>query len=450
MFRAAQILCLCSPFLAVVIAPGQSVRWKMDSGSNSVDLVFENCVAKGTPVVPAVAGLSFSPAGNATSHTASHGATSTSNTLRYFVRGARAPEFTIPEFTVATDKGDLVVPAFTAAFQPLPVAKDMARSTLTTDSSAVWVGQVFKLDYALLANRRVNPQISPRPEGRTPLVAEEWSEPEVVEETIDGDRHMKVNFHRRAIAATAGRISVGPFYHKLSVQMGTTGFGFIQQPRMQQIEVTSNSFEIEARALPPPPPDFSEAVGDFKLTSNIVPREVAVGEPITWTLVLTGTGNWWAFGGLPTREVSTDFSVVQPMHKRVRAAGKFFDTTLTEDVVLLPSKPGHYTLGAVTFTYFDPETGSYQTLTAPGATVTVTANANIPAAASGTPKSSPGDKTQKVGGTREKQAATDATSPALAQPRAALDAVNAKDSPMRLFQLIRRTEGELRSQPIEP
>ena len=70
---------------------------------------------------------------------------------------------------------------------------------------------------------------------------------------------------------------------------------------------------------------------DPALTTRL---RAAVGEPVTWTLELTGTGNWPDLGGLPARTVSQDFQVVQPKAKRVNAEGKLFDATLTEDVVL--------------------------------------------------------------------------------------------------------------------
>jgi hypothetical protein len=42
-----------------------------------------------------------------------------------------------------------------------------------------------------------------------------------------------------------------------------------------------------------------------------------------------------------------------------------FDVTLAEDVVLVPTKAGSYSLGAVNFVYFDPKSGSYKTISAP-------------------------------------------------------------------------------------
>jgi hypothetical protein len=116
-------------------------------------------------------------------------------------------------------------------------------------------------------------------------------------------------------------------------------------------------------------------VGQFKLTSKVVPQKAAVGEPVTWTLELSGTGNWPEINGLPAREVSNDFQVVQPKAKRTPAEGKLFDVTLSEDVVLVPSKSGTYALGPVNFTYFDPKSGTYKTINAPRSSVTITAPA---------------------------------------------------------------------------
>lgn len=66
---------------------------------------------------------------------------------------------------------------------------------------------------------------------------------------------------------------------------------------------------------------------------------------------------------------------MQPKAKRTPVGAKLFDVTLVEDVVLIPSKAGNYTLGPVTFAYFDPQSGSYKTLTAPRTSLTITAPA---------------------------------------------------------------------------
>src|SRR5690606_33382673 len=70
--------------------------------------------------------------------------------------------------------------------------------------------------------------------------------------------------------------------------------------------------------------------------------------------------------------VSRDFRVVQPRAQRMPEEGKLFDATLSEDVVLIPTKPGSYRLGPVTWSYFDPKLGRYETVTVEPKTVEVT------------------------------------------------------------------------------
>jgi tetratricopeptide (TPR) repeat protein len=149
-------------------------------------------------------------------------------------------------------------------------------------------------------------------------------------------------------------------------------FGF-PAPELYQHTVTTNEPTLTIKPLPDgTPADFGGAVGQFTLTSKVVPTTVAVGEPVTWTLELRGTGNWPDVRGLPAREASKDFKALQPQAKRTPSEGKLFDATLTEDVVLIPTKPGTYTLGPVSYSYFDPAAGTYRTVETEKATVTIT------------------------------------------------------------------------------
>ena len=57
-----------------------------------------------------------------------------------------------------------------------------------------------------------------------------------------------------------------------------------------------------------------------------------------------------------------------------------FEGTLTEDVVLVPTRPGTYRLAPVRFTYFDPKSGTYKTVASEPVTVTITGiSAPVPA-----------------------------------------------------------------------
>ncbi len=377
--RLARLLPLV--FLSLVAsltARAQSVRWEpAENGTASaVVLVYENCEPDGQPELPAIAGVTFTFIGRTESMNMDNFQTTRSVRLSYLVRGRQGAPVQIPAFTAKTTRGPQRVAAFNAAAPAAPL-ESVASSRLIPERTSVWAGEVFGLNYELSALRRTNPQISPTFDwNAAPLVAEDWSKPEVTEAGAANDRRVNVLFRTRAVAKTPTTLKVEAAGHLLSIQTGTTSFGgLFSQPRMEQVSVTSDQPVIEVRPLPAAPPGFSGAVGQFKLVSKVVPEKAGVGEPVTWTLELSGTGNWPEIAGLPTREVSNDFQVVQPKAKRTPSEGKLFDVALAEDVVLVPAKAGSYALGPIAFTYFDPKSGSYKTISAPRTTVTITAPA---------------------------------------------------------------------------
>jgi hypothetical protein len=168
------------------------------------------------------------------------------------------------------------------------------------------------------------------------------------------------------MAPSAGYLKLNPTSQLINLSVGVSGFGFFQQRQYQQFAVPDSPVSLEVRPLPAAPAGFNGAVGEFKITSKIVPVQVKAGEPVTWTVELTGSGNWPQIRGLPSREAPADFQVIQPKPKRTQPAGKLFEGTLSEDVVLVPTKEGTYDLPALDFTYFDPTSGTYKTVTAPG------------------------------------------------------------------------------------
>src|SRR5687767_7961205 len=365
----------------LTVAHAQAVRWELPEAGlpNTVVLVFENCEPDGQPELPVIPGVTFTSLGRSESSQSTFGAggftTVRTIALSYMVRGRQNAPVQIPAFTVKTNKGPMRVEPFNAAAPAAPI-EAVAGAKLIPERTSVWAGEVFGLNYELSASRRTNPQISPTFDWNSaPLVAEDWSKPEVTEAAANGERRVNVLFRTRAVAAAPATLKLEAATHLLSIQTGTIGFGIISQPRMEQVSVTSDQPTIEVRALPNPPAAFGGAVGQFKLTSKVVPEKASVGEPVTWTLELSGTGNWPDIAGLPAREVSNDFQVVQPKAKRTPLEGKLFDVALAEDVVLVPTKPGNYSLGPIRFSYFDPKSGAYKTITAPRTTVSITAPA---------------------------------------------------------------------------
>jgi len=377
-------LLLAAALSAAPALSAQSVHWEPAGGSLPVgevaqlQLVFEDCSPDDTPAPPKVDGLVVDYNGQSTNISIMNGTFSRNVTVTYAALLQKQDAVDIPSFSVNTSKGKLAVPA--AHFAPAGATVgssgvslgDAASARLTPSSESVWAGEVFDLKYSIDVADGYGPSW-----GRgvfewdpSPLVIEDWTQPEPFHSNDNGAR-TGLGYQTRAMAPSPGRIRLKPTSQLVNLSVGVTGFGFFQQRQSQQFAVPDGPVSIDVRPLPPSPAGFTGAVGDFKISSKVIPLRVNAGEPITWTVDLSGSGNWPAIRGLPSREAPQEFHVILPKPKRTQAPGKLFEGSLSEDVVLIPTTPGTYTLPDLDFTYFEPKSGAYATITAPGATVTV-------------------------------------------------------------------------------
>jgi tetratricopeptide (TPR) repeat protein len=381
--------------LLPVFAFAQVVRWDPPGGQlgfnqvSELSLVFENCEPeldklRMPPVV--VDGLSFVGQPSQNSETSMVNFKTTHRySLVFPVRPVKRTTITIPEFTVQTDKGALPVKAASYTVGDATVGgsglalADIATAKLTLPKNNYWAGEVFPINYTLsVVERNFHSPGSVVEWSAAPLVIEDWSKLEGSKIQQQGERRVVITQNTRGYAKQPGNYTLKPATQMANLVVGQTGFGLFSSPAVEQRALSSEPVEIAIRALPSAPPSFSGTVGEFSLVSKVVPTAPAVGEPVTWTIELTGTGNWPDISGLPQRDVSNDFQVVQPKSKRTMKDNALFEGTLAEDVVLVPTKPGSYTLGPVKFTYFNTATGSYQTITTETVTVNVSAVSTTP------------------------------------------------------------------------
>ena len=363
----------------------QSVHWEPPGGQlgfnqvSQLSLVFENCDPEGDPALPRIDGLALGQPSQSTETSMVNFHTTTRFSLIYPVRPTKRTGISIPAFDIKTDKGPMNVKAATFTVGDATVGNtglsvdDIASAKLAAPRGSFWAGEVFPITFSLNIVKRYLHSVDPRLDWQpAPLVVEDWSKPDPSETMIRGERRWVVSQSANGYVKQPGSCTIKPVTQTINVIVGTTGFSFLSQNAVEQRLLESNPLELTIKPLPPAPADFSGAVGEFTFTSKVVPVSAAVGEPITWTLELGGTGNWPDLTGLPQREVSNDFQVVQPKSKRTMKEGSLFEGTLTEDVVLVPTRPGSYRLAPVRFTYFDTKSGTFKTIASEPVTVTVT------------------------------------------------------------------------------
>ncbi len=149
----------------------------------------------------------------------------------------------------------------------------------------------------------------------------------------------------------------------------TTGFLFAGR----RVHRKGNALEVSVKPLPPgAPAGFSPGnVGQWRLSVEATPTEVALGNPVTVKVILEGRGNLKNVS-LPALSGPPGLRIYEPTttDKLASARGRLGGRRVQEYLVM-PQKTGTFTLPGLTLVYFDPEGGRYETSKADPITLTV-------------------------------------------------------------------------------
>lgn len=156
----------------------------------------------------------------------------------------------------------------------------------------------------------------------------------------------------------AGKLKVGPArVEVLSLTLSLWG-------GRSRVKLESSSIEIEVSSLPEAgkPSNFNpNNVGDFQLSANIDRTQVELGEPITFTVTISGTGN--------IRNINLDkpqselFKIYDPNTREylLPKDDKIGGEKIWE-FIMIPQKVGNLELPIVSFSYFNPDKKQYHTI----------------------------------------------------------------------------------------
>ena len=212
-------------------------------------------------------------------------------------------------------------------------------------------------------------------------------QPERREETIEGSAFVVLTWHSALAAVTPGEFSLSaetPLTVKMSALStadkavaSRLAWPLLQNmysgvaPKDMTIESSSSKLKVSPLPTEGQPQNFSGAVGDFRVSSDISPTSVAVGEPLTLRLHISGAGNF-------DRVDSTMFDHID--HWKTYPAKSSFtpsDTVGNEgekvfEQPLIAAQPGEQSIPGLEFSYFNPNTRQYERAQTPSIKVTVT------------------------------------------------------------------------------
>ncbi|MBN1408288.1 MAG: protein BatD [Calditrichaceae bacterium] len=238
-----------------------------------------------------------------------------------------------------------------------------------------YIGQQITVEYKLYFRVNIRNYERPKP----PKNAGFWTEdlevpkrPRQETEVVNGIAYNIATIHKIALFPTqVGELTVDPMQIKLEVlvknQRRRSFFdSFFDDPfgRTVQKTVVGKPVKINVKALPVSgkPADFNGAVGDFRFDVSVDKTETATNEAIALKLKLRGQGNI-KLVELPKPDIASSIEQYDPKLSTNIENANTISGSKTAEYILIPRVEGEYEIRPIEFSYFNPNTKKYNTIT---------------------------------------------------------------------------------------
>lgn len=175
-----------------------------------------------------------------------------------------------------------------------------------------------------------------------------------------------------------GEITIEPFELECIVRQRLTGsrsyfddfFGNYRNVRAMR---RSKPVTIHVKELPQAgkPLGFSGFVGNLSMHTSVSADTVNANEAITYRVTFRGTGNLKLLRA-PAVSFPLDFETYDPKETQdIKSGENGMSGTVSFEYLIIPRYSGEYKVPALQFSYFDPQTNSYRTISGKDYTVFV-------------------------------------------------------------------------------
>ena len=208
-------------------------------------------------------------------------------------------------------------------------------------------------------------------------------------------------------ARKTGPVSVGPVTGSVVVVLPSSNQGgnpffrqFFNTGEQKQVSLATDTLNVESLPLPTEgaPPNFNGAIGDYTMTVTAGPTNVAVGDPITVRVQISGRGALDALT-LPDQPAWHDFKTYPPTSKVETGDPLGLQGTKTFEQIVAPQSTDVHELPVFSFSFFNPDIKTYRTLRQPSVQLAVQSSGTTPApiiAATKTPNAQPPPPPQDI------------------------------------------------------
>ncbi len=180
----------------------------------------------------------------------------------------------------------------------------------------------------------------------------------------------------------SGSLALDPFALELYVQIPTGRRDFFGDPIMRSATKTvkAGDLSINVKELPEQgkPLNFSGAVGDFELSVEASRTSLEANESTQIKVKINGKGNLKLLS-IPELSLPSALEKYDPEYTdNVRVNREGMNGSVTNSYTVVPRYAGSYPVDPLEFTYFDPNSKSYKTLSSYPFDLTVEGSALLP------------------------------------------------------------------------
>jgi len=365
--------------------------------SATLSLTFEDGSPRNVPMPSNVAGLQIAYVGPSSQFSYINGETKSTVTYNFTLTPRQAGDFTIPP--LATDVGGQRLSSSPLSLKVLPPnsppaaavnsGSEVAFMRLTLPEKEVYPGEVLaaRLDVYLRDDVQNfgNFQFTSTPANGFTVGKMAQSSKQRVQ--IGNRIYTDIPLSLALTTVKTGPVSVGPFTASAVVVLPSANqardlfpFGIFGGGEQRQVSFATDTLNVESLPLPTEgaPPNFNGAIGSYTMTVNAGPTNVAVGDPITVRVQISGHGALDALT-LPDQPAWRDFKAYPPTSKVATSDQLGLQGTKTFEQIVTPQNTDVHELPAFSFSFFNPDTKTYQTLTQPPVQLAVHSGGTTPA-----------------------------------------------------------------------
>lgn len=232
------------------------------------------------------------------------------------------------------------------------------------DKKSAYVGEQLIYTFRLFQRVSLKPLSIDFPEPKS-IIREELGEPREYRQVIGSYQYLITEWKVALFPTESGRLTLEPAKMESII---VAGLGVLRN--RQQI-FRSNPVELNIKALPAAPKDFTGLVGNFSLRSKLDPQEIKIGETSNLDITIQGRGNI-AAGKLPGIEES-DYFKVYPSKPELKISKSQAGISGTKEFnfALVAKQGGKVNLNGWQFSYFNPQSGKYERLQIPPTVMTI-------------------------------------------------------------------------------